>query len=131
MPKVIDTDILIDHFHRVPQATDFIQSELLTGETLIISAVTVAEVLAGVRPGEEEATEALLSLFQALAIDETIARIAGGYLNRYSRTNRIDLGDALVAATARATGSALFTCNVRHYPMPDISVVVPYRRGQA
>jgi predicted nucleic acid-binding protein len=130
MPKVIDTDILIDHFHRVAQATAFIRSELLAGETLIISAATVAELLAGMRSGEEEATEALLSLFQVLAADETVARTAGGYLNRFARAERIDLGDAFVAATARVTGSALYTRNARHYPMSDISVVVPYVRGQ-
>ncbi len=43
--------------------------------------------------------------------------MAGGFLNRYGRQHKLDLGDALIAATAYATGSTLYTRNVRHYPM--------------
>ncbi|MCL4870418.1 MAG: hypothetical protein KJ063_15745 [Anaerolineae bacterium] len=60
---VIDTDILIDHFHNNHSATSFIQASLLAGKIMFISVVTVTEILAGLRSGEEEATEALLSLF--------------------------------------------------------------------
>jgi len=62
--------------------------------------------------------------------DEELARIAGSYLNRYGRSHRLDLGDAFVAATAKVIDSALYTRNVRHYPMDDIQVIVPYERGR-
>ena len=126
---VIDTDILIDHFHGNIAATAFIEEILLSGKRLFVSVATVAEILAGIRPGEEEATEALLSLFDVYPADESLARIAGAYLNQYAATHRLDLGDALTAATAQMTGSELYTRNVRHYPMDDIVVKIPYQRG--
>lgn len=127
---VIDTDILIDHFHGNAAATVFIEDALMTGQRLYISVATVAEILAGMRPGEEEDTEALLSLFNVCPADEPLARIAGAYLNQYAVSHKLDLGDALTAATAQVTGSELRTRNLRHYPMSDIVVKVPYERGR-
>jgi len=56
---VIDTDILIDHFHGNVNATAFIERMLLAGQELFISIAAVAEILAGVRPGEEEGRDRL------------------------------------------------------------------------
>ena len=100
---IIDTDILIDHFHGNTDATAFVREALLRGEPMIISIATVSELLAGMRPGEEEVTDALLSLFLVYPADESIARLAGAFLNRYGRQHRLDLGDALIAATAKET----------------------------
>lgn len=127
---IVDTDILIDHFHGNVDATAFVREALLRGEPLIISIATVSELLAGMRPGEEEATDALLSLFRIYPADELVARVAGAYLNQYGKQHRLDLGDALIAATAEATGSTLYTRNLRHYPMTEIAVKAPYERGR-
>lgn len=127
---VVDTDILIDHFHGNASATEFVREALLQGHTLNISVATVAEIMAGMRPGEEADTDALFTLFTIYGVDETLARVAGSYLQRYARQHRLDLGDALIAATAKLTSSPLYTRNVRHYPMDDVQVVVPYERGR-
>lgn len=127
---VIDTDILIDHFHGNVQATSFVRDALLREQTLYISVATVAELLAGMRPGEEEATNALLSLFRVYPADEAVGRVAGTFLSQYGRNFRLDLGDALVAATAQVTGGTLYTRNLRHYPMASIAVEAPYGRGR-
>ena len=127
---IVDTDILIDHFHGNADATAFVREALLHGEPLLISIATVSELLAGMRPGEEEDTNALLSLFRIYPADEPIARIAEAFLNQYGRQHRLDLGDALIAATAQATRSTLYTRNLRHYPMSEIAVKVPYERGR-
>ncbi len=126
---VIDTDILIDHFHGNAAATAFIEDALLARQPLFISIAAVAEILAGMRPGEEDDTEALLALFSIHTADESLARVAGAYLNQYAASHRLDLGDALTAATAQVTGSELYTRNMRHYPMGDIVVRAPYERG--
>ena len=126
---VIDTDVLIDHFHGNASATAFIQDALTTGRELIMSVASVAEILAGMRPGEEQDTDALLALFTIYPADEPLARLAGNYLNRYAASHRLDLGDALIAATAQLTGSELYTRNARHYPMSDVVVKTPYERG--
>ncbi|MCL4870419.1 MAG: PIN domain-containing protein [Anaerolineae bacterium] len=62
-------------------------------------------------------------------MDENVARIAGDYMNQYRKTHKLDLGDAVIAATAKVTDSVLYTRNGRHYPMVDIKVIIPYQRG--
>ncbi|MEA3341097.1 MAG: type II toxin-antitoxin system VapC family toxin [Chloroflexota bacterium] len=91
--------------------------------------MSVTEVLAGMCQGEEVKTRALLNLFVRWPISEEIAKMAGDYLNQFARSHYLDLGDALIAATARYLNVELITRNVKHYPMPDISVRVPYQRG--
>jgi predicted nucleic acid-binding protein len=127
--NLIDTDILIDHFHRHQAAAALIESLAATGEPLAISVVTVTELLAGMRPGEEEKSEQLLNLFVFLPVTETVARQAAAYLRLIRKSHKIDFGDALIAATARLYEAAVFTRNSRHYPMDDIMVTVPYERG--
>jgi predicted nucleic acid-binding protein len=44
--------------------------------------------------------------------------------------SNVELGDALIAATAAQAGADLVTRNLKHYPMPDIHVITPYERGR-
>lgn len=127
--KLIDTDIAIDHFHGHRAALEYFIQTLIEGETLAMSVISLTEILAGMRTGEREQTEKLFELFVILDADEQIARKAGEYLNLYRRTNQIELGDALIAATASMSGAELVTRNLKHYPMADVQVVAPYRRG--
>lgn len=128
--KLIDTDIAIDHFHGQHSALEFFTSELLSGERLGISVVSLTEILAGMREGEQNRTEQLFGLFEIIEVDESIARKAGEYINHYRSTHRVELADALIAATAFTTGAELVTRNVKHYPMKDIRVLAPYERGR-
>ena len=84
------------------------------------SAVSWAEVFAGVRPGEEAATEAFFQARGEAALDAVTGRRAGGYLARYARSHGIGIADALNAATASTTGLALWTLDRRAYPMDDV-----------
>lgn len=127
--KLIDTDILIDHFHSHGAARSFLATLQETGEQLAVSVVTVTELLSGMRPGEEVQTEQLLAVFSILPVDEIVGRQAAVYLRLFRRTHQIDFGDALIAATARLHGATLYTRNVKHYPMTDIVLLVPYERG--
>jgi predicted nucleic acid-binding protein len=127
--NLIDTDILIDHFHQHSAAMQLISTLVDASDPLAISVVTLTELLAGMRPGEEEKTEGLLNLFVLLPIDEPVGRQAAMYLRAFRKSHKIDFGDALIAATARLQGAELFTRNKKHYPMDDITVTVPYERG--
>ena len=128
--QLVDTDILIDHFHGVAAATEYIASALLADGELFISAVSVSEILAGMRKGAETDTEELLALFTIQPVDEAEARAAGRYLNQFAQTHRLELGDSIVAATARVLGAELITRNLKHYPMSDIVIRAPYERGR-
>lgn len=81
------------------------------------------------RSGEEAKTEDLLSLFVIVDINESIARQAGFYLRQFRRSHHVDLGDALIAATAKWLEIAVVTRNEKHYPMDDVVISVPYQRG--
>ncbi|MBN1887859.1 MAG: type II toxin-antitoxin system VapC family toxin [Thermoflexales bacterium] len=128
--KLIDTDIAIDHFHGHHAALNYFAQNMAAGETLAISAITLTELTGGMRSGEETRTERTLSRFVVLDVNEAIARQAGAYLRQYRHSHKLELGDALIAATAALAGAELVTRNVKHYPMTDIHVVVPYERGQ-
>jgi hypothetical protein len=129
--NLVDTDVAIDHFHGNRAARNFFEQALASGEPLFISVVTLTELLAGMRPNEEKLTEKLLSLFTLVEADDAIGRKAGEYLRKYSRTRHLDLGNALVAATAFVTGAQLVTRNLKHYPMTDIRTLAPYARGES
>ncbi|MCI0475262.1 MAG: type II toxin-antitoxin system VapC family toxin [Anaerolineales bacterium] len=128
--RLVDTDILIDHFHGVVAATEYIADALLSDGELFISVVSVTEILAGMRTGEEAKTEELFALFTIQPVNETIARAAGKYLNQFAASHRLELGDSIIAATARSLNAELITRNVKHYPMGDLIVRAPYERGR-
>jgi hypothetical protein len=89
--------------------------------TILYSPVTAAELWTGARPREHEA---LTNLFRSLAcapIDYEVGRQAGNYLRQYRKSHGVELGDALIAATAVANGAQLWTRNRKHYPMTDLS----------
>jgi predicted nucleic acid-binding protein len=128
--KLIDTDIAIDHFHGHHAALEFFATTLAAGEELAISVVTLTEIACGMRPGEEVRTERLLGLFTVLDVTEPIGRQAAAYLRQYRHSHRLELGDALIAATAILFQAELITRNLKHYPMPDVKIVAPYERGR-
>ena len=121
-----DTDIPIDHLRGRQEALDFLESAAGSDVIVYCSAITKIEIYAGIRVGEEAQTEALLDGLESVAVDDEIAFSAGAYLNRYAGSHGLEIGDAIIAATAKAMEVPPFTRNKRHYPMPDIEVVVPY-----
>lgn len=84
------------------------------------TAVAWAEIFAGVRAGEEPATEAFFAARGEVMLDARVGRLAGAYLARYARSYNLELADALVAAAAAGSGLLLWTLNRKHYPMPDL-----------
>jgi hypothetical protein len=128
--KIIDTDVCIDHFHGHRPALDYFATALAAGEELAISVITLTEIASGLRPGEEERTEHLLGLFTILDVTQAMGRQASAYLRQFRQSHRLELGDALIAATAALSDAELITRNLKHYPMTDIRVVAPYERGR-
>ncbi|GIL15010.1 MAG: twitching motility protein PilT [Chloroflexota bacterium] len=128
--KIIDTDIAIDHFHGHRAALDYFAENIAVGQVLAVSVVTLAEFLGGMREGEQKRTERLLHLFTILDAHQDIARRAAFYLRQFRSSHRLELGDALIAATAAYHNAELVTRNRKHYPMQDIAIVTPYERGK-
>ncbi len=84
------------------------------------TAISWAEIYAGIRRGEETLTEAFFNARGQVSLDAVAGRHAGIYLARFSRSQGVQLADALIAAAASTAGLRLWTLNRRHYPMPDL-----------
>ena len=89
------------------------------------TAVTVAEVYASVRRGEETLTDAFLAARGEVVLDARVGRRAGEYLARYAKSHGVELADATIAAAAATSGLKLWTLNRKHYPMTDLGFYDP------
>ena len=115
---LIDSDILIEVSRGRDAAILAKWDALGRGETaLTCSPVTVAELWHGARAQEHKILEALFAAIQCVAIDVEIGRRAGDYLRQFAKSHGVELGDALIAATALVHGLQLWTRNRRHYPV--------------
>lgn len=122
---LIDTDVLIDYLREREEAVVFLNSLV---DEIAISAITVAELYAGVREGAERAKlDTFVSAFEVIRVDVAIAMQGGLYRRDFVRSHGVGLADALIAASAVSCGATLVTLNRKHFPMLD-SVSVPYRK---
>lgn len=124
---MLDSDVLIDHLRGEQAAWDFVDKLLLDGAEVCFSVISEAEIFSNVRSGEEPRIEALFASLTRLPVDMAVARAAGQYRQQFRASHGLLLPDALIAATAYVYRATLATRNIRHYPMRDIQVLVPYR----
>ncbi len=104
MDKILlDSDVIIEWLRGHQPFVEQIPKLIETHSELFWTPVSVAEVFAGVRKGEED------------------TRKAGAYLKAYAKSHSVELGDALIAACASSTDLKLWTLNKKHYPMKDIA----------
>ena len=118
---VLDSVIIIDHLNGVGAATRFLATN---AGRVRITAITLAEVLAGYDPGaDRDAAEALLSRFPLVVVDGVLANTAASL----RRTHRWKLPDAIQAAVAISKAIRLATRNTKDFPSGEYAWVhVPY-----
>jgi predicted nucleic acid-binding protein len=120
---LIDTDVIIDYLRGRPEAVEYLEG---CQEAMVVSAITVAELFAGVREGKERvALSAFLTAFETISVDAGIAERGGLYRRDYGKSHGTGLADALIAATAEHVQAPLITLNRKHFPMLS-NVQVPY-----
>jgi predicted nucleic acid-binding protein len=128
MPKrlVIDMDVLVEYLRGSTKAADWIEGQ---EAELMVSAITVAELFAGVKgKRESQILDRFLLALAVLPATEEIGKLAGQYRRDYGPSHGTGLADALIAATAVVNVAFLATFNSRHFPMLP-RVEVPYHRG--
>lgn len=120
---VLDTSILIDNLRDTPGTGDALDEALDAGHTFVASYLTKVELLAGMRSHERKATRDLIESLDWIGVGEEISDRAGHYARSFRRSHQgIDVVDFVVAATADVTGGALWTRNVKHFPMfPELA----------
>jgi len=125
MNVFIDTDVVIEVLRgRNREFTENWQRLAASQVAILISPVTIAEVGAGARPKEQVAIARLFSPLICVPIDGLVGHRAGEYLLQYAKSHSVEIGDALIAASAVQSKSALWTRNRKHYPMPELKFYV-------
>jgi predicted nucleic acid-binding protein len=118
MRLLVDTSVLIDHLRGDSRAVRMLVDAVVHGGELWSMTAVRAEILAGLRRGEETVTRRLLDHLRWIDVTVDIADRAGELARRYLRSHPgIDTVDYLIAAAAESVGAELKTQNVKHFPM--------------
>ncbi|MBQ7722510.1 MAG: type II toxin-antitoxin system VapC family toxin [Kiritimatiellae bacterium] len=124
---IFDTDIFIWIQRGSVSAAHVLERQ---GERLV-SVQTYLELLQGAKNAEQQnATRRFLKDFsvQVVPLMPEIGRQAMSLVDRYALSHGMRAGDAIVAATALATGQTLCTSNERHFrqiPQLDLVTIKP------
>jgi predicted nucleic acid-binding protein len=118
---LVDSDILIEVTRGRDQVILSRWEELSQSEDVILySPLTAVELWTGARPREHEALDQLFRALLCAPIDSQTGRQAGEYMRQYRKSHGVELGDALIAATAILNQADLWTRNRKHYPMKEL-----------
>ncbi len=120
---LVDTSVLIDLLHGRKEPVTLIRELIVRGLVLATSSVNIAELYAGMRKGEEAATEELISGLECLPLTPKIARNAGSLIAARRRAGKThSLADMMIAATAIEHGYQLLTDNRKDFEIPEIDL---------
>ena len=120
---MLDTSVLIDVLRQRNRRRETLLELVGANNSLATSTLNIAELYAGMRVGEEDSTEALLSGLECLDLTNSSARLAGKIKSHWSKRGRtLTLADAMIAAIAIEGRYALLTDNTKDFPMPELQL---------
>lgn len=111
---LVDTDVLIDYLRGNNEAVKYIKTY---SRKVLLSAISVAELYAGVQDDERRVLAEFIGLFPVLPVTMMIAKTGGDYKRDFFKSHNVGLADALIAPTAKTHNAALKTLNTKHFPM--------------
>ena len=138
MGIVVDTNVFIDAQNA---RLDLASLPLLQTEPVYIAAITVAELLAGVKMAKtanehirrHAYAEKLLTHMPVIAFETEIARIYAelyAYILNETKRSKINVHDLQIAATALASGHTVLTSNLDDFiGIPGLQVFSPYENS--
>lgn len=123
MRLLLDTSVLIDALRARRNRRAWLAELVRAGHRLETSALNVAELYAGMRPEEENATREFLAGLRIHPISAGVAEHAGRLKYARSRKGRmLTLADTIIAATAIEQGCELVSDNRRDFPMRELTL---------
>jgi len=111
---IFDTDVVIWGLRGNERAGATVDA----AESRAISIVSLIEIFQGARSKADlrDIQRLLRSLqFRVLPLAESIGATAAAIVEEHTLATGIELGDALIAATALESGETLCTANVKHF----------------
>jgi predicted nucleic acid-binding protein len=122
MTILLDSSVIIDFLRSRRGRREYIARLAEGGDDLACSAMSVAEVYAGMKPGEAEVTEEFLQSLKCIDMSYKMARRAGELKYQWARKGQtIDVPDAVIAAAALEFNLSLATDNRKDFPMPGLT----------
>jgi hypothetical protein len=120
---LLDTCVIIDALNNKRGRPALLLDLVRSGHVLACCPINITELYAGMRPGEEAATEVLLTSFEYVPITQAAARLAGELKRDYARKGMtLNLGDVIIAAVAIHNDLNLLTDNTKDFPMADLAL---------
>lgn len=117
---LLDTDVIIWFLRGKREIVELIK-ELQKSNTLSCSPISIVEVQAGGKKGEEEITSEFLNSLEIISIDRIIANKAGELLREYKRKGiTLGINDTIIGATCLTYNLVLVTYNRRDYPFKEL-----------
>jgi len=113
---ILDSDVIIEVLRGNSATAEWLRAQRAAGIGLVYSPVSRAEVRAGSRSAERPAIAALFRSLTAISIEASTGELAGEQLSKYARSHGVQMGDALIAASALESANNLATFNARHFP---------------
>ena len=114
----LDTSVFIDFVRGDAGAKVLLQPFISLEKRASYSPITVAEIWKGegMKDRKQEIQyEAIFLIMEEAPLTSSVARIAGSWLRKCSRSMQRELfGDALIAATAAQRGELVYSRNVKH-----------------
>jgi predicted nucleic acid-binding protein len=123
MDLLLDTSVLIDALRSRNARRQLLARLVNEGHHFSTTALNIAEIYAGIRPGENELTGALLDSLECHELTASSGRRAGLLKNEWARKGRtLSLADTIIAAIAIDKECSLMTDNRKDFPMPELNL---------
>ena len=120
---LLDTSVIIDALNDKRGRRELLMGLVKQGHLLACCPINVTEIYAGMRPREEEATEAFLRSLEYYHSTWPVARLAGLIRRDHGRKGKaVTVADATIAAVALVHELVLMTDNVKDFPMRELTL---------
>ena len=113
---ILDSDVIIEVLRGNSATIGWLRARSAAGIPMQYSPVSRTEIRAGSRKGERATIGALFASMTAPSIEASTGEIAGEQLAKFAGSHGVQMGDALIAATALERADELATFNRKHFP---------------